>query len=76
MRFVPVKSVEQQALLALHRVRRGFIVERAAAINRLRGLMTEFGVVLPLRSVTIRRQAAQAAQGLPELAPAGRGRSA
>lgn len=68
MRFVPVKSVEQQALLALHRVRRGFIVERTAAINRLRGLMAEFGVVLPLRSVTIRRKAAQAAEGLPELA--------
>jgi transposase len=68
MRFVPVKSVEQQALLALHRVRRGFIVERTAAINRLRGLMAEFGVVLALRSVTVRRQAAQAAEALPELA--------
>jgi transposase len=68
MRFVPVKSVEQQALLALHRVRQGFVVERTAIINRLRGLMSEFGVVLPLRSVTVRRQAAQAAEGLPELA--------
>jgi len=70
MRFVPVKSVEQQALLALHRVRQGFVVERTAVINRLRGLMTEFGVVLALRSVTVRRQAAEAAQGLPELAHA------
>jgi len=68
MRFVPVKSAEQQALLSLHRVRQGFVVERTAAINRLRGLMAEFGVVLPLRSVTVRRQAAQAAEGLPELA--------
>jgi transposase len=68
MRFVPVKSVEQQALLALHRVRQGFVVERTAIINRLRGLLTEFGVVLPLRSVTVRRQAAQAAETLPELA--------
>jgi transposase len=68
MRFVPVKSVEQQALLAMHRVRQGFVVERTAVINRLRGLMTEFGVVLPLRSVTVRRQAAQAAEALPELA--------
>jgi hypothetical protein len=50
MRFVPVKSAEQQALLAMHRVRQGFIVERTAIINRLRGLMSEFGVVLPLRS--------------------------
>lgn len=68
MRFVPVKSAEQQALLALHRVRQGFVVERTAAINRLRGLMAEFGVVLPLRSVTVRRQAAAAAEALPELA--------
>lgn len=68
MRFVPVKSAEQQALLALHRVRQGFVVERTALINRLRGLLSEFGVVLPLRSVTVRRQAAAAAEGLPELA--------
>lgn len=68
MRFVPVKSVEQQALLALHRVRQGFVVERTATINRLRGLMAEFGVVLALRSVTVRRQAALAAEALPELA--------
>jgi transposase len=68
MRFVPVKSAEQQALLALHRVRYGFVVERTAIINRLRGLMAEFGVVLPLRAVTVRRQAAQAAEALPELA--------
>jgi transposase len=68
MRFVPVKSAEQQALLALHRVRYGFVVERTAIINRLRGLMAEFGVVLPLRAVTVRRQAAQAAEALPQLA--------
>ncbi|HZM44590.1 MAG TPA: IS110 family transposase [Burkholderiales bacterium] len=68
MRFVPVKSTEQQALLALHRVRQGFVVERTAVINRLRGLLSEFGVVLPLRSVTVRRQAAQAAEALPEMA--------
>src|SRR2546428_9009502 len=67
MRFVPVKSAEQQALLSLHRVRKGFIVERTATINRLRGLMAEFGVVLPLRAVTVRRQAAAAAEQLPGL---------
>jgi len=68
MRFVPVKSLEQQALLAMHRVRQGFIVERTAIINRLRGLMSEFGVVLPLRSITVRRHAAEAAEALPALA--------
>jgi transposase len=68
MRFVPVKSAEQQALLAMHRVRQGFVVERTATINRLRGLMSEFGVVLPLRSIMVRRQGAAAAENLPELA--------
>jgi len=37
MRFVSIKSVDQQAVLWLHRIRRGFIEERTAAINRLRG---------------------------------------
>jgi transposase len=68
MRFVPVKSVEQQALLALHRVRQGFIEERTALINRLRAVLTEFGVVLPNRIQWIRRGATAAAEPLPELA--------
>src|SRR3970040_2082295 len=46
MRFVPVKSAEQQALLTLHRVRQGFVVERTATINRLRGVLGEFRGVL------------------------------
>jgi Transposase len=44
MRFVAVKSVEQQARLAWHRMRQGWIEERTALINRLRGLLGEFGV--------------------------------
>ncbi len=68
MRFVPLKSAEQQALLTLHRVRYGFVVERTALINRLRGLMAEFGVVMPLRAVAVRRLAREAAEALPELA--------
>lgn len=55
MRFVPVKSVEQQAVLALHRVRQGFVEERTATINRIRGLLAEFGHVLPQRAVEVRR---------------------
>lgn len=68
MRFVPVKSIEQQALLSVHRVRQGFITERTATINRLRGLLAEFGVVLPARAETVRRQAAAAAETIPSLA--------
>jgi transposase len=47
MRFVPAKSSEQQAVLSLHRVRQGLITQRTALINQLRGLLTEFGVVIP-----------------------------
>ena len=67
MRFVPVKSAEQQALLALHRVRQGFIEERTALINRLRAVLTEFGVVLPNRTQWVRRDALIAADPLPVL---------
>src|SRR5438876_7537639 len=68
MRFVPVKSAEQQAVLALHRVRQGWIEERTATINRLRALLTEFGIVLPNRPQHVRRRARAAAEALPELA--------
>ena len=68
MRFVPIKSAEQQAILTVHRVRQGFIEERTATINRVRGLMSEFGVVLPLRAVEVRRGASAAAEVLPTIA--------
>lgn len=47
MRFVPVKSVEQQAVLCRHRIRQGRIKERTALINQLRGLLSEFGLIMP-----------------------------
>jgi transposase len=47
MRFVAVKSPESQAVLALHRVRDGFIKARTAQANQLRGLLAEFGLVVP-----------------------------
>ena len=68
MRFVPVKSAEQQAVLALHRVRQGFIEERTAVINRIRGLLTEFGITLPNTPAHVRREAAAACEGLPHFA--------
>jgi transposase len=46
MRFVPVKTVERQAILSWHRARAGFNDERTALINRLRGLLAEFGIVI------------------------------
>jgi transposase len=46
MRFVAVKTAEQQALLALHRLRQGLIDSRTALVNQLRGLLAEFGLVV------------------------------
>lgn len=68
MRFVPVKSLEQQAMLTLHRVRLGFVEERTATINRIRGLLAEFGAVLPQKIIEVRRGAAAAIEQLPVLA--------
>ena len=45
MRFVPVKSVQQQSMLCVHKLREGLKDERTACINRIRGLLAEFGLV-------------------------------
>jgi transposase len=68
MRFVPVKSESAQARLCVHRVRRGFVEQRTAVINRLRGLLSEFGIVLPQKAATVRRQAAEHLEDLPRWA--------
>ena len=76
MRFVPIKSVEQQAVLTLHRVRQGFVEERTATINRIRGLLAEFGIVLPQRAVELRRRLPEVLEQLPRTGRAGAARSA
>jgi len=55
MRFVSVKSLEQQSLLACHRMRQGWHAERTALINRTRGLLAEFGIWLGRSSGTLCR---------------------
>ena len=47
MRFVPIKSVDQHGVLSLHRARSGFVKSRTAQANQIRGLLGEFGIVLP-----------------------------
>jgi transposase len=47
MRFVPLKNVEQQAELSIHRARQGFVKARTAQGNQIRGLLSEFGIVIP-----------------------------
>jgi transposase len=48
IRPVPIKSVSQQVLGSLHRVRSSWMAERTARINTLRGLLREFGVFIPV----------------------------
>jgi transposase len=48
VRPVPVKSETQQALAALHRLRSSWIAARTARINTIRGLLREFGVIIPM----------------------------
>ena len=55
MRFVPVKSVEQQSMLCVHRLREGFKAERTACINRIRGLLAEFGLAFAQGPEELRR---------------------
>jgi len=45
MHFVPVKNTDQQGILCVHRLREGLKEERTASINRIRGMLTEFGLV-------------------------------
>src|SRR6202158_4873770 len=47
MRFVAVKTADMQAVLALHRARQGFVKARTAQANQIRGLLREFGIVIP-----------------------------
>ena len=49
MRFVPIKEVEHQDIQALHRVRDRLMGARTALVNEMRGLLAEYGIVLPKR---------------------------
>lgn len=72
MRFVPVKSAQQQAVLTVHRLREGYKEERTACINRIRGLLAEFGVIVAQTPEVLRRQLPEvledASNELPSLA--------
>lgn len=47
MRFIPVKSKDQQAVLLVHRLRQACVAEHTRLVNRLRGFLAEFGIVAP-----------------------------
>jgi transposase len=65
---VPVKSVEQQAVLALHRIRQGYLRTRTARINALRGHLRELGHTIPVgaRRVTLEARVALADEVVPD----------
>ncbi len=56
MRFVPVKTPPAQALLALHRARAGFVKARTAQANQIRGLLGEWGIVVPQGPAKLRER--------------------
>jgi len=72
MRFVPVKSVEQQAVLSVHRARLLLVEERTALVNQIRGLLGEFGIVVAQGINRLRRSLPEILEdgenGLPGLA--------
>jgi transposase len=55
MRFVAVKTEEQQGLLVIHRVRETFVAQRIQLINALRGHLAEFGIVAPQGAGNVRQ---------------------
>jgi len=59
MRFVGVKTGDQQARLSWHRVREGYKKDVLAVMNRIRGLLAEFGVVINKSAVALRRMLAR-----------------
>ncbi len=60
MRFVPVKSVEQQAVMVLHGTRELLVANRTALVNQLRGFLNEYGIV-------VRQGVARLCTRLPEI---------
>ena len=72
MRFVAVKSEEQQSVLMVHRARTLVVANRTAQVNQIRGLLGEFGLVVPKGVARLRRELPgileDAENGLPALA--------
>ena len=72
MRFVPIKTVEQQAILTVHRARELLVSERTAVANQIRGLLMEYGLVIAQGIQRLRRNLPAVLstedEGLPTLA--------
>lgn len=72
MHFVAIKSEEQQSVLMVHRARTLVVANRTAQVNQIRGLLGEFGLVVPKGVARLRRELPgileDAENGLPALA--------
>ena len=58
-------SVRLMAPKFVHRARQGYVEQRTVLINRIRGLVSELGIVQPLKAVTVRREADKHLEDLP-----------
>ena len=67
---VAVKTEEQQGILALHRMRQQLVKFRTAQINALRGLLTEYGEVMPRGRAGLRRDIPAVLERVSERLPA------
>jgi transposase len=65
MRFVPIKTIEQQSQLFIHRAQQGYVSERTALVNRMRGLLSELGIVLPQSQKAFKQGVHQVLEDLP-----------
>ena len=76
MRFVPVKSADQQAVLMLHKTRELLVKQRTMSVNALRGHLAEFGIVAAkgIGHVDELLALAQADAALPQIAKSAGGR--
>lgn len=65
MRFVPIKTIEQQSQLFIHRAQQGYVNGQTALINRIRGLLSELGIVLPQSKKAFKQGVYQVLEDLP-----------
>jgi transposase len=72
MRFVPTKTVEQQDILGIHRVKSRLTGDRTKLANQIRGLLQEHGIVIPKGISAIRKIPLMIEEGINELTASGR----
>ena len=69
MRFVPIKTVEQQAVLTVHRARELLVSERTAVANQIRGLLLEYGIAIAAGLQRLRRELPTVLSATEEVLP-------